>query len=467
MTVLLALCCLLNSCERQAPSTIRTITLWYPWGADLGKQLKQIVGEFERTHPGIHVELSFASNNLTSSQKLFLAIAGGVGPDVTFVDGQQLAEWAARGALADITEQVKRANLGPNDFWLPRWKESNFGGRTYALPWGADPNFALVWNKTAFREVGLDPEHPPQTLDQLSEYARKLTKLDSTGHIVRIGFVPWEYEFNNCMFTFGYLFGGDFYREPKDGALIGKVTANDPHIVAAMNWLDTYAREYDVRRMTSLKENAGALANHPFYVGAEGMALMHVIQMDQMKKYAPTMDFGVGFLPPPPGGEEKSGWVGGWSLAIPRGSKVSDEAFEFIRWMCASPEATLAMGTTMTQFPAFKNSPYYDTIKNDPKLGVYYEILKNAKHARTLMPVQGYLMNLLDRALQEELYGPRDPNRAKEILDRVTEQAQARLEHVVGRLERRTAREEGEAPAEPASANAARQEPRPPAGGGA
>jgi ABC-type glycerol-3-phosphate transport system substrate-binding protein len=126
--------------------------------------------------------------------------------------------------------------------------------------------------------------------------------------------------------------------------------------------------------------------------------------------------------------------VGGWSLAIPRGSKVSDEAFEFIRWMCASPEATLAMGTTMTQFPAYRNSPYYERIKDDPKLGVYYEILKNAKHARTLMPVQGYLMNLLDRALQEELYGPRDPKRAKEILDRVTEQAQTRLEHVVGRV---------------------------------
>ena len=91
LVVVFVLLC--ESCDRPPPAqATRTITLWYPWGADLGKQLKQIVGEFERTHPGIHVRLSFAANNLTSSQKLFLSIAADDGPDITFVDGQQLAD---------------------------------------------------------------------------------------------------------------------------------------------------------------------------------------------------------------------------------------------------------------------------------------------------------------------------------------------------------------------------------------
>src|SRR5262249_14177597 len=141
-----------------------TVTCWYPWGSELAEDLKAIVAEFERTHPTIHIKLSFASNNLTSSQKLFLAIAGGSAPDVTFVDGQQLAEWAARGALTDITEFVKESKLSGDDFWTPRWQESTFDGRVYALPWGADPNFALFWNKQAFREAGLDPERPPRTI---------------------------------------------------------------------------------------------------------------------------------------------------------------------------------------------------------------------------------------------------------------------------------------------------------------
>jgi ABC-type glycerol-3-phosphate transport system substrate-binding protein len=422
-----------SSCERsQNASTGKTITVWYSWGNDLAKQLRMICDDFEKTHPGVHVQLSYSAYDLTSKQKLFLAIAGGVGPDVTFVDGQQLSEWAARGAMEDITDEVKAAHLGEKNFWLPRWQESNFAGRTYALPWGADPNFALVWNKSAFREVGLDPNRPPQTIDELAEYAKKLTKYDSRGQIVRIGFIPWEYEFDNCMFTFGYLFGGEFYHEPAESSLIGQVTANDPHNVAALRWLNEYARQYDVRKMTSMHENAAGLSNHPFYIGAEAMALMHITQMHDMNYYAPTMDYGVGYLPPPPGGEQKSGWIGGWSLAIPRGSHVSKEAFEFIRWMCTDDAATMAMGKYMTQFPACKRSPYFATIQSDPRLDVYYEILKNSKHARTMMPVQGYLMTLLDRGVADVLYGQRDP---QQVLDEVTRDAQARLEHVVGRME--------------------------------
>jgi len=88
-----------GSCDKaEAESDGKTVvTVWYPFDSKVAEALKGIVGEFEKTHPGIHIKLSYASNNLTSSQKLFLAIAGGAAPDVTFVDGQQLAEWAARG----------------------------------------------------------------------------------------------------------------------------------------------------------------------------------------------------------------------------------------------------------------------------------------------------------------------------------------------------------------------------------
>ena len=88
------------SCHH-APPPEKTITVWYSWGNDLAKQLRMICDEFEKTHPGVRVQLSYSANDLTSNQKLFLAIAGGVGPDVTFVDGQQLSEWAARGAMED------------------------------------------------------------------------------------------------------------------------------------------------------------------------------------------------------------------------------------------------------------------------------------------------------------------------------------------------------------------------------
>ncbi len=44
--------------------------------------------------------------------------------------------------------------------------------------------------------------------------------------------------------------------------------------------------------------------------------------------------------------------------------------------------------------------------------GVFYQILANSKHVRTLMPVQGYYMERLGRAMDEVLYGGADPRRS-------------------------------------------------------
>lgn len=45
----------------------------------------------------------------------------------------------------------------------------------YALPWDTDAR-VIYYNKEHFREAGLDPEKPPRTIEELDEYADKLTK---------------------------------------------------------------------------------------------------------------------------------------------------------------------------------------------------------------------------------------------------------------------------------------------------
>src|SRR3954466_15652632 len=64
-------CILTSSCNRAQPvAHEKTITVWYSWGNDLAKQLRVIADEFERTHPGVRVQLSYSANDLTSNQKL-------------------------------------------------------------------------------------------------------------------------------------------------------------------------------------------------------------------------------------------------------------------------------------------------------------------------------------------------------------------------------------------------------------
>jgi multiple sugar transport system substrate-binding protein len=390
-----------------------------------------MIAEFERTHPGIKIKMSYANNDLTSSQKLFLAIAGGVGPDVTFVDGQQLSEWAARGALADLTRAFDKSGLKGSDFWTPRWRESMFRGRVYALPWGADPNFALVWNKELFRKAGLDPDKQPRTIDDLDRMNAKLTVVDAQGNIRALGLNPWEWSGANCLFTWGYAFGGNFYNEPDPSHPLGTVTADNPRVVEALDWMGRFARKYNVRKVNAFAESIAGIGNSPFFAGKSAMRLLHVSQIKDLRKYAPSMEIGIGLIPAPPDGEYPNGWIGGWSLAVPRNREVRPEAFEFIKWMCTSPEATSIEAKDMEQFPAFRDSPAFRTIQKDPVRGVFYRILANAKHVRTLMPVQGYYMESLGRAIDQVLYNgePADTALAKVRMD-----VSSRLESIADEL---------------------------------
>ncbi len=424
-------CISLSGCLSKPAVDPHVITVWQPFDASNQAALDHLVAAFEKSHPNIKVRMSFASNDLTSSQKLFLAIAGGVGPDVTFVDGQQLSEWAARGALADLSDAFGKSGLKSDGFWNPRWRESTFRGHVFAMPWGADPNFAFLWNKDLFRKAHLDPEKPPRSIDELDAMVDKLTARDPQGNINILGINPWEWSGANCLFTWGYAFGGNLYKEPDADHPLGTVTADDPKVVNALEWMAKFGKKYDVRKVNAFSTQVVGVGNDPFFAGKAAMRLLHVSQIKTLHQYAPTMDFGIGLIPAPMDGEYPNGWIGGWSLAVPRNREVRPEAFEFIKWMCTSDEATAIEANEMEQFPAYAKSPVFDRLKKDPVRGVFYQILANAKHVRTLMPVQGYYMERLGRAMDEVLFGGQP---AKSALAKAGVDVTKRLESVADEL---------------------------------
>jgi multiple sugar transport system substrate-binding protein len=194
-----------------------------------------------------------------------------------------------------------------------------------------------------------------------------------------------------------------------------------------------FCRKYDVRKVAAFANAVVGIGNDPFYADKSAMRLLHVSQIMDLKKYAPTMDMGIGLIPAPPDGEYPNGWIGGWSLAAPRGQAVRPEAFEFIKWMCTSEEATNIEATEMEQFPAYRKSPIFERVRRDPVRGVFYDILANSKHVRTLMPVQGFYMEQLGRAIDEVLYGGASP---REALAKVRVTVTNRLQSVADDLAR-------------------------------
>ena len=410
---------------REATSGRSTILeVWYPYGGDTATQLEAYWKAFEDSHPDIGIKAVYAANDLSTNAKLFTAIAAGNPPDVTWIDGPQVSEWAARGALEPLDEQLAAAGITEEDYWTPSWIQTVYNGKVWALTYGSDPNFGFFWNKDIFEEVGLDPEKPPLTIEEMGAMAEKIAKVDG-GRIDRLGFIPWNvYGSANSMVTWGWAFGGDFY-DPE----AQKVTADNPNNVKALEWMVDYAEKYDPTQISGFVAGFGTGEQHPFLTGKLAMAPLGPWELSNINKYAPDLKYGITFLPQgPDGAEPHSSWVGGWTIGIPKGAKNKDAAFEFVKWISTSDEATNIMGSNFTQFPGYKNSPYYEKVQTDPLLKPFYDILVETRHQRPVMPAQAFYMGALATAVDNAIFGKSTP---EEALAEVTTTTQKELDRIL------------------------------------
>jgi len=409
-------------CSRHAQprGDVTVISVWHPWGGVQKERFDKVVDAFNKAHRRVQVHSVFTPNDLANNQKFFTAVAAGKPPDCVFVDGQQTAAWAEQGALQPLDTRTRRDHIVSKDYFPPCWKQNVYRERCWALTYCADPNFAFIWNKKVFREVGLDPEKPPTTIAELDRYNDRLTKTEG-GKIVRMGIIPWaQYGGANSIFTWGWAFGGGFYN-PKTG----KVSADDPHVARALEWMTGYARKYDVTKVGAFVSGFGSREQNPLYTGQVAMECIHISGLEEMKQYAPNLDYGLGFIPAPSDGEKHSSWVGGWCLAIPKGSRHPEAAWEFIKWMCRDPKGTTVAGRTQGLFPGYARSPYFDEIRNKPGYGQFLQILKECRHQRPVMPAQAFFMSALDRAVDYSIYGKSSP---KAALEKATKETQAELD---------------------------------------
>jgi multiple sugar transport system substrate-binding protein len=393
------------------------ISVWYPWAGEAGERLREAIVAFNETgmtEPGtgkrIRVIPLYARNDISTNQKLFIAIAGGSPPDVTFVDGPQVAEWAHRGALVDLTAMIRSAGIKPEDYYPPCWRQNIYRGLIYALTFCADPNFGLFWNKDAFRRAGLDPGVAPRTIAELDAMADRLTER-SGDFYEAIGLIPWGvYGSANSMYTWGWVFGGRFYDEQTD-----TITCEDPRIVTALEWIKSYDRRYDKQRIAALQSGFGSGERNPFVLGKLAMHPTVITGLREIRRYAPGLEFGIAPMPYPDDerwgrGEPRSSWVGGWCLAIPTGSRHPKAAFEFVRWLCATDEGTEWVVRATGSFPGMRTCRYIRWLASDegaardPARHRLLQILEACRHQRPVIPVQAYYMDQLRRALDECLY---------------------------------------------------------------
>lgn len=389
-----------------------TITVWHPMTGVTETAIKKVTKAFEEKYPDINVKLVYTAGGTEANKKLLAAIAGGNPPDVAYFDRFKVGQYAAQGALTDLTSFAEKDGVTKDDYYPFAWAEANYEGKLYGIPTSTDARM-LFYNIDEFKKAGLDPNNPPKTIDELEQAAKQLT-IKEGSRFKQIGFIPWFGQ--GQLYTWGWAFGGDFYNEET-----GKVTANDPKIVDALKWESEYAKSYGISNLTSFTNSQGTGARAPFISGNLSMIVSGNFTVAQIENYKPDLNYGVTPIPTPTGGDFQT-WSGGWSVVIPKGAQHEEAAWKYLKFFGGTEGDKIysKISGDLAAIPSVNKKLYSD----DPIMKKFVDALENAHHRPVIS--QGQLLwNQLVDAVDKATHGNGSP---KGILDQVTKKVNSALE---------------------------------------
>jgi len=303
------------------------------------------------------------------------------------------------------------------------WRMVQYRGRPYGLAVTTNTSF-IVYNKRLFREAGLDPEKPPRTIAELDEANRLCLQAGPGGGIRRYGMRPID------LSRWAYVFGGAWY-----DAATGEVTANHPRNVAALRWLASYARDYDVRRMQNFESTFGSTStpSGPFFVGKVAMWQTGEYALAHLRRYAPDLEWGWFPMPSPPGGRPATTTAGGSVFVIPTATRHPDEAWAFLNWI-TGPYAVGEFCEAITNLPPLRSLADSPRFRGEPLFAFALDLASSENvFGPPQMPIWPRYRQELTRAEDYAVFGARDPQQLLDEVDLAMERELARVRREVER----------------------------------
>lgn len=366
----LALCgAVFASCSRRAadrtPDGRVIVDYWEMWTGFEGEAMQAIVDDFNASQRKIFVRKLTVSS---VEQKLMLAAVGGNPPDVAGLVSSVLAVFAERNALLPLDGRFAASGLREEDYLPNIFKLCQYRGFLWALP-STPASVALHWDKQHFVEAGLDPQKPPQTLQELDAMAERLTivelrrggriervrfpeltaeeKQSRQFRIVQMGFLPKEPGWWDPLW--GYWFGGSLWNGSD------RITADSPENLRAAAWYASYAKKYGVDNVRAFGASFGNFASpqNPFLAGRLSMVQQGSWMFSYVEKFSPGLQWGNAPFPAWDGSKEPVTIVESNLLVIPRAARHPDEGFIFLRYV-NRPENLEKLAILQRKFPPLK-----------------------------------------------------------------------------------------------------------------
>ena len=334
------------------------IDYWQYFFKERVDAMDALIKQFEAANPDIKVkQTTFPYADYQT--KVTAAIPAGEGPDVVQLFYGWLAPYMKAGLLQKLpTDAFDPAEID-RDFF-PIVRNMKIDGQYYALP-TAVRSLALFWNKKLFKEAGLDPEKPPQTLDELVEMARKLTKRDAAGNLLVEGMTAdltaqdphWIRE------VLVRQFGGQPYSDDNK-----TVAYNSEAGIKAVTWYENLISKEKVAEIGFLTDQPTAFKSGKAGITVDGSFRLGAF--DGQK----GLEYGVAELPAHNG--KRSNFSSYWVNGITSKAKDAkrDAAIKFLKFV-TTPEAMELWLHTVGELPARVAAAAKESNRTDPKYGPF------------------------------------------------------------------------------------------------
>ena len=372
------------------------LTVWVQ--SDIRREQFQFITDWYRQeNPNVNIDLQqITGSQAEFTQKLTLAIASGAPPDVTWLEGSTVIEFAAQGLLTDLTRVLEDLRFTPADT-----QEMTYKGRIWAVPYHTTSR-GLLKRVDLFNAAGLDPEAEATSLDDLWRWNQVLTVMNPDGSYARVGIIPWVGNWGApaWMWTFGGTLLDETGLRP---------TATHPKNIEAFEWLLEWGELYGNRA--------------PVTGGYTGFATGTIAMVTESTTSAGRammdgLEFTTGRVPHPPGGANGT-WGGGQAVGVPSNAPNMDEAIKLARYFGLDRVQERRFRTSPEAFPAAWDALQAIVPDLPP---AYQSLLAQLPEARPRTPLWiDYYVNNLTPRLNDVIAGRITPQQALQQVQQVME----------------------------------------------
>src|SRR5437763_4684636 len=293
-------------------------------GGPITKIVDGFAADFEKENPGIKVRPIYSGSYQESIAKALTAVKSGEPPVTSILLSTDMYTLIDEEAIVPFDEQIKTP---ADQAWLKSFypgfmENSQTGGKTWGIPFQRS-TIVLYYNKEMFKEAGLDPNRPPGTWKEMTEYAQKLTKRDATGKVTQ-----WGVQIPSSGFPY-WLFQG---LTTENGVQLmnaaGTETYYDrPEVIEALQYWVDLAKKHKVH-----PEGIVEWGTTPkdFFEKKVAMVWTTTGNLTNVRTNA-KFDFGVAMLP---AGKQRGSPTGGGNFYLFKKSTPAqrEAALKFIKW---------------------------------------------------------------------------------------------------------------------------------------